>query len=208
MGTFQKRAWESVEILPASQRFSEDWYQGTADAVYQNIDIIRDELPKYVMILSGDHIYRMDYGTMLAQHVQSGAKMTVSCMKVPIPEAAGAFGVMSVDENKRVLAFTEKPEQPDALPDDPENCLASMGNYIFDTEFLFNVLEDDKADNDSEHDFGKNIIPRIIEDHQVQAFVFGEGNGNENYWRDVGTIDSFLAGKHGTCRTGSRPKFI
>lgn len=190
-GHFKKELGESVEILPASQRFSEDWYQGTADAVYQNIDIIRDELPKYVMILSGDHIYRMDYGTMLAQHVQSGAKMTVSCMKVPIPEAAGAFGVMSVDENKRVLAFTEKPEQPDALPDEPENCLASMGNYIFDTEFLFNVLEDDKADNDSEHDFGKNIIPRIIEDHQVQAFVFGEGNGNENYWRDVGTIDSF-----------------
>jgi glucose-1-phosphate adenylyltransferase len=127
-GHFKKELGESVEILPASQRFSEDWYQGTADAVYQNIDIIRDELPKYVMILSGDHIYRMDYGTMLAQHVQSGAKMTVSCMKVPIPEAAGAFGVMSVDENKRVLAFTEKPEQPDALPDDPENCLASMGN--------------------------------------------------------------------------------
>ena len=190
-GHFKKELGESVEILPASQRFSEDWYQGTADAVYQNIDIIRDELPKYVMILSGDHIYRMDYGTMLAQHVQSGAKMTVSCMKVPIPEAAGAFGVMSVDENKRVLAFTEKPENPDALPGDPENCLASMGNYIFDTEFLFKVLEDDKADSKSEHDFGKNIIPRIIKDHQVQAFVFGEGNGTENYWRDVGTIDSF-----------------
>jgi glucose-1-phosphate adenylyltransferase len=190
-GHFKKELGESVEILPASQRFSENWYQGTADAVYQNIDIIRDELPKYVMILSGDHIYRMDYGTMLAQHVESGAKMTVSCMKVPCAEAAGAFGVMSVDADKRVLAFNEKPAAPDPLPGDPEHCLASMGNYIFDTEFLFKVLEEDKSDTKSEHDFGKNIIPKIINDHLVKAFIFGQGDGADNYWRDVGTIDSF-----------------
>jgi glucose-1-phosphate adenylyltransferase len=189
-GHFKKELGESIEILPASQRFSDDWYQGTADAVYQNIDIIRDELPKYVMILSGDHIYRMDYGNMLAKHVESGAKMTVSCMRVPCKEAAGAFGVMAVDENNSVTNFTEKPEVPAALADDPDNCLASMGNYIFDTEFLFEQLEKDYQTKNSERDFGKDIIPTIIKEHKVNAFEFGLGEKN-NYWRDVGTIDSF-----------------
>ena len=189
-GHFKKELGESIEILPASQRFSEDWYQGTADAVYQNIDIIRTELPKYVMILSGDHIYRMDYGNMLANHVESGAKMTVSCMRVPCSEAAGAFGVMTVDANNVVTEFTEKPESPAPLIGDPENCLASMGNYIFDTEFLFEQLEKDKANSDSQRDFGKDIIPSIINEHKVNALEFGNGEKN-NYWRDVGTIDSF-----------------
>ena len=189
-GHFKKELGESIEILPASQRFSEDWYQGTADAVYQNIDIIRNELPKYVMILSGDHIYRMDYGNMLAHHVESGAKMTVSCMRVPCSEAAGAFGVMAVDENSMVSDFTEKPENPAPLADDPENCLASMGNYIFDTEFLFEQLEKDKENTNSQRDFGKDIIPEIIKHQKVNAFEFGNGERN-NYWRDVGTIDSF-----------------
>jgi glucose-1-phosphate adenylyltransferase len=189
-GHFKKELGESIEILPASQRFSEDWYQGTADAVYQNIDIIRNELPKYVMILSGDHIYRMDYGNMLAHHVESGAKMTVSCMRVPCSEAAGAFGVMAVDENSMVSDFTEKPENPAPLADDPENCLASMGNYIFDTEFLFEQLEKDKENTNSQRDFGKDIIPEIIKHQKVNAFEFGNGEKN-NYWRDVGTIDSF-----------------
>lgn len=189
-GHFKKELGESIEILPASQRFSEDWYQGTADAVYQNIDIIRDELPKYVMILSGDHIYRMDYGNMLAKHVESGAKMTVSCMRVPCSEAAGAFGVMAIDENSMVTDFTEKPEFPTPLVDDPENCLASMGNYIFDTEFLFEQLEKDKENAHSQRDFGKDIIPEIIKHQKVNAFEFGNGEKN-NYWRDVGTIDSF-----------------
>ncbi len=189
-GHFKKELGESIEILPASQRASDDWYQGTADAVYQNIDIIRDELPKYVMILSGDHIYRMDYGNMLAKHVESGAKMTVSCMRVPCSEAAGAFGVMAVDENNAVTSFTEKPEVPAPLDGDPENCLASMGNYIFDTEFLFEQLEKDKHTENSQRDFGKDIIPAIIKEHSVNAFEFGLGEKN-NYWRDVGTIDSF-----------------
>ena len=189
-GHFKKELGESIEILPASQRFSEDWYQGTADAVYQNIDIIRDELPKYVMILSGDHIYRMDYGNMLAKHVESGAKMTVSCMRVPCAEAAGAFGVMAVDENSMVTDFTEKPASPAPLADDPEYCLASMGNYIFDTEFLFEQLEKDKENANSQRDFGKDIIPEIIKHQKVNAFEFGNGEKN-NYWRDVGTIDSF-----------------
>jgi glucose-1-phosphate adenylyltransferase len=190
-GHFKKELGESIEILPASQRFSESWYEGTADAVFQNIDIIRDELPKYVMILSGDHIYRMDYGAMLAQHAQSGAQMTVSCMSVPIEEAAGAFGVMSVDENMRILGFQEKPEQPAPLPNDPTRCLASMGNYVFNTEFLFSALKRDAETSGSERDFGKDIIPSIIKDHPVYAYPFGTGDAGDNYWRDVGTLDSF-----------------
>ena len=134
---FKKELGEFIEILPASQRYSEDWYQGTADAVYQNIDIIRAEKPKYVMILSGDHIYQMDYGDMLAEHVERGADMTVSCLEVPIEEAAGAFGVISVDEDGRVIAFDEKPEHPTPIPGEDGLTLASMGNYIFNTEFLF-----------------------------------------------------------------------
>jgi len=191
-GHFKKELGESVEVLPASQRFSDNWYEGTADAVFQNIDIIRDENPKYVMILSGDHIYRMDYGSMIAQHVESGAKMTVSCMSVPTEEAAGAFGVMKVDETNRILGFEEKPEHPAPLPNDPSRCLASMGNYVFDTEFLFEQLARDAETANSERDFGKDIIPSIIKDHPVYAFNFKEnGEDGEVYWRDVGTIDSF-----------------
>ncbi|MGL4713978.1 MAG: sugar phosphate nucleotidyltransferase, partial [Shewanella sp.] len=122
-GHFKKELGESVEILPASQRFSDNWYQGTADAVFQNIDIIRHELPKYVMVLSGDHVYRMDYAGLLAAHAESGADMTVSCLEVPIAEAAGAFGVMEVDEEMRILGFEEKPLQPKHSPDNPEICL-------------------------------------------------------------------------------------
>lgn len=190
-GHFKKELGESIEILPASQRFSESWYEGTADAVFQNIDIIRDELPKYVMILSGDHIYRMDYGAMLAQHVQNGAQMTVSCMSVPLEEAAGSFGVMSVDESMRILGFQEKPENPTPLPNDSTKCLASMGNYVFNTEFLFSVLKRDAETSGSQRDFGKDIIPSIIKDHPVYAYPFGTGEEGDNYWRDVGTLDSF-----------------
>ena len=190
-GHFKKELGESVEILPASQRFSDSWYEGTADAVFQNIDIIRDELPKYVMILSGDHIYRMDYGDMLAKHKESGAKMTVSCMSVPLEEAAGAFGVMSVDENYRINGFEEKPANPTPLPNDPTRCLASMGNYVFDTEFLFEQLRVDSENMGSQRDFGKDIIPSIIADHPVYAYPFEQSGGDNAYWRDVGTIDSF-----------------
>ena len=190
-GHFKKELGESIEILPASQRFSENWYQGTADAVFQNIDIIRDELPRFVMILSGDHIYRMDYGALLAKHVESGAKMTVCCMPVSCKEAAGAFGVMSVDKDMRILGFEEKPEQPTPLPGDPDMCLASMGNYVFDTEFLFEQLKRDSETSGSERDFGKDIIPAIINDHDVYAYPFDSGDQQETYWRDVGTLDSF-----------------
>ena len=189
---FKKELGEFVEVLPASQRFSESWYQGTADAVYQNLDIIRSEMPKYVMILSGDHIYHMDYRDMLLQHVESGADMTVSCLEVPIAEAAGAFGVMQVDENKKIIGFEEKPAKPAPLPNNPDLTLASMGNYIFNTEFLFDILSQDGSDKSSEHDFGKDIIPSIIDNHKVFAFPFRDTEtGERAYWRDVGTLDAF-----------------
>jgi len=189
---FKKELGEFIEILPASMRYSEDWYQGTADAVYQNIDIIRAEKPKYVMILSGDHIYQMDYGEMLAEHVARGADMTVSCLEVPIEEAAGAFGVISVDEAGRVTAFDEKPANPTPIPGEDGLTLASMGNYIFNTEFLFEQLQKDAANSDSNSDFGGDIIPSIIGDYKVFASPFRDSVTKERaYWRDVGTLDSF-----------------
>ncbi|EDQ01815.1 glucose-1-phosphate adenylyltransferase [Shewanella benthica] len=191
-GHFKKELGESVEILPASQRFSENWYQGTADAVFQNMDIIRHEMPKYVMILSGDHVYRMDYAGILAAHSESGADMTVSCFEVPVAEAAGVFGVVEVDEKQRILGFEEKPEVPKHLPDSPETCLASMGNYVFNTEFLFEQLKKDARNENSERDFGKDIIPAIIQEHNVFAYPFcSDFNDQKAYWRDVGTLDSF-----------------
>lgn len=189
---FKKEHDEFVDILPASQRFSDDWYLGTADAIYQNIDIIRAEAPKYVMVLSGDHIYRMDYGLMLAEHAKSGAEMSVACLEVPIEEAAGAFGVMEVDDSGRVIGFEEKPPQPRPIPGQDGLTLASMGNYVFNTEFLFEILERDARDKQSAHDFGNNIIPAVIERHHVQAYPFRDPATRERaYWRDVGTLDSF-----------------
>ncbi len=191
-GHFKKELGEGVEILPASQRYSDSWYMGTADAVFQNIDIIRGEIPEYVMILSGDHIYRQDYGDMLAFHVEHDADMTVSCMEVPLAEAAGNFGVMSVDRKHRILGFSEKPTHPQPVPDNPENCLASMGNYVFKTEFLFEQLRQDAKNSVSDHDFGKNIIPSIIADHNVFAYRFVDPAVDQlAYWRDVGNLDSY-----------------
>ena len=189
---FKKEFGEFVEILPASQRYSQDWYQGTADAVYQNMDIIRAENPKYVMILSGDHIYQMDYAHMLAEHVERGADMTVSCLEVPIEEAAGAFGVLSVDTEGRVTGFEEKPAQPTPIPGEESLTLASMGNYIFNTDFLFERLRKDAHNHDSHHDFGADIIPSIIKEYKVYASPFRDPVTQERaYWRDVGTLDSF-----------------
>ncbi|WP_086933155.1 glucose-1-phosphate adenylyltransferase [Agarilytica rhodophyticola] len=189
---FKSELGEYVEILPASQRFSPNWYQGTADALFQNIDIIAEQKPKYVLVLSGDHIYKMDYGSMLASHVESGADLTVSCIEVPVEEAAGAFGVMTVDDNNRIKKFDEKPKSPTELADMPGHTLASMGNYIFNTDFLLDILQKDAQDPESEHDFGKNIIPEIINTHNVFAYRFRDHDTNQaSYWRDVGTLDSF-----------------
>lgn len=189
---FKRELGESVEVLPASQRYSDDWYLGTADAIWQNLDIIRAERPDYVLVLSGDHVYKMDYGEMLVAHVESGADMTVSCLEVPVEEAAGAFGVLQVDESGRVIQFQEKPAQPATLPGNDKLTLASMGNYIFNTEFLFKILQEDAFRQGSSHDFGKDIIPQVIKESSVQAFPFRLGpNGYAAYWRDVGTLDSF-----------------
>ncbi len=183
---------EFVEILPASQRIGGEWYRGTADAVYQNLDIIRTHDPRFVLILAGDHIYKMDYGPFLAMHAEAEADMTVSCLEVPLAEAAGAFGVMTVDETGRVIAFNEKPEQPSPIPGKPDLCLASMGNYIFNTEFLYEQVIKDADTPGTQHDFGRNIIPSIIKDYRVYAYPFRDPEtGLQAYWRDVGTLDAF-----------------
>jgi glucose-1-phosphate adenylyltransferase len=189
---FRTDLGEFMEVLPASQRTSGNhWYEGTADAIYQNLDIVEALNLKYVLILSGDHVYKMDYGEMLAQHVASNADMTVACVGVSLEDAKG-FGVMTIDENKRVIAFDEKPANPQPMPGSSDTALASMGNYIFNTEFLFEQLRQDAANPNSSRDFGKDIIPSIIADHAVYAHLFLDPvTGEQPYWRDVGTIDAF-----------------
>ncbi|MGB5446281.1 MAG: glucose-1-phosphate adenylyltransferase [Psychromonas sp.] len=186
------KANEFVEILPASQQNGEDWYVGTADAVFQNMEIIRSERPKYVLVLSGDHVYRMDYGPLIAAHEANNADMTVCCLEVPTEEAAGSFGVMTVNAEKKVVAFDEKPAQPNEIPDKPGQCLASMGNYLFTADFLFEQLSIDGKDEGSSHDFGHDIIPSIIKDKNIFAYAFKDPDSiSQPYWRDVGTLDSF-----------------
>lgn len=200
-----QRAWnfmrpernESFDILPASQRVSESqWYEGTADAVFQNIDIIASHAPKYMVILAGDHIYKMDYELMLRQHVDSGADVTVGCLVVPRMEATG-FGVMHVDDKDVITAFIEKPKEPPGIPGDPDHALASMGIYVFSTEFLFDELRRDAADPNSSRDFGGDIIPHIVKHGKAIAHRFTDSciraaDEIEEYWRDVGTIDAYF----------------
>ena len=182
---------EFVELLPAQQRIETSWYEGTANAVLQNLDIIRSHNPEYVLILAGDHVYKMDYGTMLAAHVEQEADVTVGCIEVPL-EDARAFGVMSVDDKLRITEFVEKPDNPKPMPGQPEKALASMGIYVFSTKILFDeLLRDHELSTLSSHDFGKDIIPSIIERLRVSAFPFRDPvNNKPAYWRDVGTIDS------------------
>ena len=187
---------EFVDLLPAQQRVAEDiWYKGTADAVYQNLDILRVYKPEYVLILAGDHIYKMDYGEMVAHHVRNEADMTVACIEVPAAEAS-AFGVMATDAEGRVVEFVEKPEQPPTMADKPDTSLCSMGIYVFNAAFLFEQLMRDADDSHSEHDFGKNIIPHLIQTgYRVYAHSFTEScvrrEDEEPYWRDVGTVDAY-----------------
>lgn len=191
---------EMVEVLPAQQRVSEaHWYRGTADAVYQNLDIIASKSRRsdYVVVLAGDHIYKMDYSVMLKDHVAHGGGCTVGCIEVPRMEAT-AFGVMAVDEARRVTAFVEKPNDPPAMPGHPEVALASMGIYVFDSAYLTQLLEEDLANPASAHDFGKDIIPRAVAQGRALAHPFSlsciqNPNGAPPYWRDVGTIDAFWA---------------
>lgn len=190
-GFLRREMDEFVDLLPAQQRIETSWYEGTADAVLQNLDIIRSHNPEYVLILAGDHVYKMDYGTMLAAHVESEADITVGCIEVPI-EDASAFGVMSVDADMRIREFEEKPAQPRPMPDKPDRALASMGIYVFSTQVLFDeLLRDQKLSDRSSHDFGKDIIPSVIRRRRVTAFPFRDPIQNrEAYWRDVGTIDA------------------
>jgi glucose-1-phosphate adenylyltransferase len=182
---------EFVELLPAQQRIQDSWYSGTADAVYQNLDIIRTHKPDYVLVLAGDHVYKMDYGPMIAQHADSDADMTVGCIDVPLDDARG-FGVLTVDTEGRVIGFDEKPAEPQSIPGKPGRVLASMGIYVFNTAFLYEQLIKDADSTYSTHDFGKDIIPALIEKYRVHSYSFRNSpHGQAAYWRDVGTIDSF-----------------
>ena len=186
---------EYIDLLPAQQQVSEDWYMGTADAVFQNMSVLRRAGIKYILILSGDHIYKMDYGRMLAEHARNRADMTVACIDVPLAEASG-FGVMHVDNNNRIERFVEKPKDPPPMPGRPDRALASMGVYIFNADFLFEQLIRDHDDPKSEHDFGKNVIPHCVSRYRVFAHSFasscvGAESGTVPYWRDVGTLDAY-----------------
>ncbi|BCT67155.1 Glucose-1-phosphate adenylyltransferase [Nitrosospira sp. NRS527] len=193
-GFLDGRFDEFVELLPAQQRIEETWYQGTADAVYQNIDILRVHNPDYVLILGGDHVYKMDYGKLLADHVERAAEMTIACHDVPLETASG-LGIMSVDDEWRVNGFEEKPSVPTAMPGQPGHALASMGIYVFNAAFLFEQLIHDHDDEHSSHDFGKDVIPYLVPRGRVFAHRFVHSCVNMAsgvpYWRDVGTIDAY-----------------
>jgi glucose-1-phosphate adenylyltransferase len=186
------RIGEHVDILPAQQQVSEErWYRGTADAVFQNLNVLRRDGCRYVLVLSGDHVYKMDYGRLLDDHVQSGADASVVCVEAPLSEASG-FGVMSVGATSQVVGFEEKPASPAPMPGSTDRVLASMGVYVFNAPFLFEQLIRDADDPDSAHDFGRNVIPHIIGRYKIHAHRFAESCvGGEPYWRDVGTLDAY-----------------
>ncbi len=189
------RFHEFVDILPAQQQVNENWYMGTADAVYQNLDLIRRNRPKYVLVLSGDHVYKMDYGRMLYDHVETRADLTVACMDVPLEEGS-AFGVMHVGDDRRISAFIEKPADPPPMPGRPDRALVNMGVYVFNADFLYEQLLRDHDDPHSSHDFGKDVIPHCVTRYRSIAHDFaqscvGMDDSGIPYWRDVGTIDAY-----------------
>jgi glucose-1-phosphate adenylyltransferase len=190
-GMLHAELGEFIEILPAQQRLAERWYSGTADAVYQNIDIIRRYNPEFVLILAGDHVYKMDYGPLISFHRLTNTDLTISAIEVPVEEAS-RFGVLAVDAQGRVIRFEEKPEHPTPIPGKPGRALISMGIYVFDTDFLFDRLIRDADDSRSQHDFGHDIIPELVHAAKVMAYPFrGTETGGEVYWRDVGTVDAY-----------------
>lgn len=189
------RLGEFIEIMPAQQQVNESsWYRGTADALFQNLREIRASKPQFVLVLSGDHIYRMDYGRILAAHVARQADLTVACIEVPLQEAKG-FGVMAVNEEQRVVAFEEKPAAPQCIPGRPDTALASMGIYVFNAAFLFEQLQRDADEPHSSHDFGKDLIPHCVKRYRTFAQSFADSHvgepGKPPYWRDVGTLDAY-----------------
>jgi glucose-1-phosphate adenylyltransferase len=182
---------EYIDVLPPQQRIDENWYKGTADAIYQNIYSIEKADPRYVLILAGDHIYKMNYGEMIRSHIDRGADLTVGCITVPRMEGV-SFGVMDVDKEDRVRGFLEKPADPPCLPNSPHECLASMGIYVFSAKIMYELLFEDAAHQESDHDFGKNIIPGILRTQRVYAYRFRDANRKAvPYWRDVGTLDAY-----------------
>lgn len=184
---------EYVTPVPPQQRTGDSWYCGTADAVYQNLYLLERSQADRVLVLSGDHIYRMDYAAMLDFCVEKSTDVAVACMRVPL-SSASSFGVMSIDSNRRILEFQEKPSQPQGIPDDPNRALASMGIYVFDRRLLCDLLREDHNNPKSSHDFGNDIIPKLVKEHAVYAYAFGEQSGRvsaDRYWRDVGTIDAY-----------------
>ena len=182
---------EYIELLPVQQRIETSWYAGTADAIYQNLDIVRNHNPRFVLILAGDHIYKMDYGPMIACHLENSADLTVGCIEVSL-EKAKEFGVMAIDNDTRIMEFSEKPENPKSIPGRQHTALASMGIYVFNTEFLIEQLVRDADTSSSSHDFGKDIIPAVIAKYRAYAYPFrDEKTGKQIYWRDVGTLDAY-----------------
>ena len=189
---------EFIDLLPAQQqKADESWYLGTADAVYQNLDIVRGHDPEYIVVLAGDHVYKMNYATMVEDHIAQGAPCTVACIEVPL-EDASAFGVMPIDADRKVTRFQEKPVQPEAMPGRPQMALASMGVYVFNAKYLFAILEADAKVTSSSHDFGKNLIPAMVNRGEVVAHPFNlscvkTSAEAQSYWRDVGTVDAYWA---------------
>ena len=191
-GLFSWELGEFVDIVPPQQRIDEHWYRGTADAVYQNIYSIEKEEPEFVVILAGDHVYKMNYRDMLNFHLGENADVTVGALRVPVQTAARQFGVIQVDEQSRIIGFEEKPEHPRPIPGDEANCLASMGIYVFTARFMYEQLCQNAARPDAGHDFGHDVIPAMIDSHRVFAFPFRDANQKaEAYWRDVGTLDAY-----------------
>jgi len=190
------RIRESIDILPAQQQIEERWYRGTADAVFQNLDILRSDGCTYVLVLSGDHVYKMDYGKLLAQHASSGADMTAACVEVPLRDSK-SFGVMNIDADGRVTGFVEKPERADPMPGSTDHFLANMGVYLFNAGFLIEQVMRDADEKTSSHDFGKDVIPYVLPRYRVHAHRFAEScvgmRGDTPYWRDVGTLDAYYA---------------
>jgi len=189
---FRTELGEFLATVPPQQRLVREWYRGTADAVFQNIDLLSHERPKFVLILAGDHVYRMDYRAMLQFHLSKNAEVTIACTTVPIKDAS-RFGVMEVDENDRIIGFEEKPQKPKPLPNDPSHALISMGIYLFNTETLVRAVIQDAKRTDSDHDFGKNVIPSLVQ-QGAQVFAFNihkELPPLFHYWQDIGTLDSY-----------------
>jgi glucose-1-phosphate adenylyltransferase len=190
-GYLSRELGEFIDVVPPQQRIDEHWYQGTADAVYQNIYTIEKERPSYIVILAGDHIYKMDYMKLVERHLETRADVTVGALRATLKEAT-QFGVMEVDGNDRIVGFEEKPERPKAMPDDPEHALSSMGIYVFNARFLFEQLCLDATRQESKHDFGRDIIPSVINTHKVIAYPFLDENRKKDaYWRDVGTLEAY-----------------